>query len=482
MGPSNGEDWTGESTQSTTTDAEQDTADIETTAGIEQPEPQRSPRKLLLGLVAGGLIALTCVGVVIALAIGRVGKTVAPVFQNASIFAGEPALNQIAFVGNDDNIWLASPDGEQLRQLTSNGQGYNFPTWAPDGRRVAFIGPDAEGNTALYVSSATDIDPSIFFASPNSAPFYLYWAPDSHSLTFLTQETSGLSMRLVDTSTPGDKRVLATGAPFYWVWSPNSDRMLMHVGGARAISSDAHLSVLANREDAQRIELDLAPGRFQAPLWSANGQHIFYIASNSAGQDFIYQTDPDTLEQISIADVADVTYMAVSPDDRYLAYLEVMQGSAPPLGAAYLISLEDGGGDRKQIMDDLVMSMYWSPDGSKLAVLAPGFDDDGSVARAGGLMAPLPQELVFRWWIYDVEAGTLEPLISFNPTRDFLQTVPFFDQYHLSLTFWSPDSRYFVVAKADDDSREGTIWVVDTTGQEADRQIGEGTLAVWSWR
>ena len=61
-------------------------------------------------------------------------------------------------------------------------------------------------------------------------------------------------------------------------------------------------------------------------------------------------------------------------------------------------------------------------------------------------------------------------------------TVPFFDQYSLSLSFWSPDSRYLVVTKENDNNTDGTVWIVDTTGQEAPRQVGEGTLAVWSWR
>jgi hypothetical protein len=77
-------------------------------------------------------------------------------------------------------------------------------------------------------------------------------------------------------------------------------------------------------------------------------------------------------------------------------------------------------------------------------LLALARRDDGSTAKAGGLAAPLPQEVVFRWLVYRVDTEELETLISFTPTSDFLQTVPFFDQYHLSLTFWSPDSRYFV--------------------------------------
>ena len=33
--------------------------------------------------------------------------------NSAASPAEEPALNQIAFVGNDENVWLVSPDGQK---------------------------------------------------------------------------------------------------------------------------------------------------------------------------------------------------------------------------------------------------------------------------------------------------------------------------------------------------------------------------------
>jgi Tol biopolymer transport system component len=136
-----------------------------------------------------------------------------------------------------------------------------------------------------------------------------------------------------------------------------------------------------------------------------------------------------------------------------------------------------------RLTDDPVGSMYWSPDGTKLALLTISRQQDGGSTASNGILAsPLPQEVVFRWMIYHVETDELEPLVSFDPTVDFLQLIPFFDQYHLSLTFWSPDSRYLVISKENAGETTGTIWVVDTTGEEEPRQVAEGTLAIWSWQ
>jgi hypothetical protein len=159
-----------------------------------------------------------------------------------------------------------------------------------------------------------------------------------------------------------------------------------------------------------------------------------------------------------------------------------MEGETPsPFGVAYIV--DTNGAHGRQLLDNPVGSLYWSPDSSKLALLSLARRDDGSTAKAGGLAAPLPQEVVFRWLVYDVAADTFEILLSFTPTDDFLQTVPFFDQYHQSLTFWSPDSRYFVATRQEGaGSGLATVWVLDTSGAEEPRKVGEGTLAVWSWR
>jgi Tol biopolymer transport system component len=303
----------------------------------------------------------------------------------------------------------------------------------------------------------------VLFDDPDSAPFYIYWSPDNRSVTFLTQEMSGLSMRLADASSPGSDRLLAEGTPFYWVWSPEGDQLFMHVGGAGAFSDDAHLSFLENKQGAARVKLKLAPGSFQAPVWSASGQYVFYIATDDEGAEAIYRTDMETSAQRLIAPLTGTTFMVLSPDDRHIAYLQFPRAEQESgFGTAHIVDIEGENG--RQLLEESSVNMYWSPDGTKLALLTP---------TASGR---------FRWWVYDMETEVLEPLVSFVPTLDFSQTVPYFDQYHQSLTFWSPDSRYFVITKRDPGSQDGSVWVLDTMAQEAPRQIGEGIFAVWSWQ
>jgi hypothetical protein len=287
-------------------------------------------------------------------------------------------------------------------------------------------------------------------------------------------------MRQAEIDVPGQDRVLGEGSPFYWAWSPTSDRLLMHVGGARALSEEAHLSILSNKTDAKRIKLELAPGQFQAPLWSPDGQYVYYIAADDEGQEAIYKMNPDTLESELLAEIAGFAYMVLSPNSEKLAYLEIERSNQAPFGKAYVINTDGTG--KHRVTNELVGSMYWSPDSAKLALLTPARRSEGPVVKIDGLASPLRQELLLRWWVYDVATEELEGLISFRPTLEFLQTVPYFDQYHLSLTFWSPDSRYLIVTDEEEEGRDGRVLVVDITEEEEPLEVGEGTLAVWSWK
>jgi len=446
---------------------------------------QSYPKQLkwiILGLIGVGFITCTAVSIGVLLAFDTIRNTIETTSQYIPLFADQPLTNHIAFMGNDNNMWLVSPDGENLRSITNDGKRYRFPVWAPDGRRLAFIGQDEVNRSSLFISTTGNYsDPIEVFKRPGSSPFYLYWAPDSNSITFLTQEQSGLAMRKINTRSPNEDETLGEGAPFYWVWSPQSDKMLVHVGGSRATSDEAHISILENLDEtaADQVELNLAPGRFQAPVWSSDGSYFYYIAADD-DQESIYKTNAATLNQQLVTNLGGAANMVLSPDDRHIAYTQFERGLRPPFGHAYLVDTD--GKNHKRIMDEPAASLYWSPDGKKLALLSISLVNEGPTASLGALASPLPQELFLRWWIYDVDKETLEPLISFSPTDAFLQTVPFYDQYHLSLTFWSPDSQYFVVTKGKTDSDDGTVWVVDTTGQEEPQQIGEGTLAVWSWQ
>ena len=111
---------------------------------------------LIIGTAVLAAVLLVClVGMgitVIGLTVGNVDT----ITQAVPDLTNRPVHNQIVFVGNDQNLWLVMPDSTNLRQVTSDGKGYTSPTWSPDGRYLAFVGPNMQGNSVLYISPASN--------------------------------------------------------------------------------------------------------------------------------------------------------------------------------------------------------------------------------------------------------------------------------------------------------------------------------------
>ncbi|MDM8528384.1 hypothetical protein QUF58_09260 [Anaerolineales bacterium HSG24] len=456
---------------------------------VNNSQNNKSSRRLFWKIIIAGLILLICattltvstVSIAVLLGIGtgiNITETVPPPIPTA-----EP-YNQIAFIGNDDNLWVMAPNETRKRKLTDDGQSYRLPTWSPDNQNITFIGTNAEtGETALFSAPVLHGEPTVLYSDAISPPFYPYWSPDSQSVTFLTQENTDMILQQVYLNRPYRAKKIGNGAPFYWTWSPSGDKMLMHVGGD---TKESHISFWRNERNAklEAIE-DIDPGRFQSPVWSPDGRHIFYAVADGKRKSILYKQKIGAPEPVEIARLKGPAHVIMSPDGQNMVYVQTERRNEPPFGMAYLITTD---GEAERVLTDTpVSSAYWSPDGRKVAMLTMGVltSNDQRVSRklAGGLAAQLPQETVHRWWVYDLERNELDVLKSFNASDDFSATIPNFDQYHHSLTFWSPDSRYFLISEADpDDASQGIIWLVDSTFEKDPKQIAEGTMAVWSWR
>lgn len=394
----------------------------------------------------------------------------------------------IAYMGLDGNIYVSDQGGGKLKQLTDDAVipksqdeallYYQSPTWSKDGKQLAFVSASVNSEaveTRLLVANLDEDNLREVYKSQNEHPLYLYWSPDNANVSFLS--TSGAGQNRILQSVPagesGVRTILDAGLPYYWSWAPDGQVMVIHSGSHDA-SVQEHLAFL--RPDTEILEygLDIKPASFQAPAWSPDGSRIA-LTRSSGSENQIIVTDPAGGNPKAIGTFTSKTAFAWSGDSTRLAWLDDSQAlENGTVGPLHIVDMESS----EEIVEDKnIAAFFWSPNGEKIAyfLILPIGDttEDGSAGTG--------QQYAVQLHVLDVKNGESRELFTYRPTEQFLNILPYFDQYHQSATIWSPDSNNLVISFMDADNNPG-IAIVAASGQLEPRLLAEGFIAFWSWK
>jgi TolB protein len=318
---------------------------------------------------------------------------------------------------------------------------------------------------------------SIVAARSDQNPIYLYWSPDGRRLAFLTSEPDGLALQVVAADGSGPAAVVHRGQPLYWDWIDGT-RLLVHSGGG---GPDAFLGEVGlDPPDVSAIGVALGP--FQAPGISSDGRYRAYVLAGTAQSVSVVVEATDGSARKATA-VLGASALGWSPEGARLAYLAPSQPVGLPVGSLHLI--DAGSGATRLLLDGQVVAYFWAPDGRTIAALRivlAGHDSDVAIAAVGRMEArPLAESggVSLGLSFVDVATGTVR---SERPVRlsDIVvrQFLPFFDQYALSHRLWSPASKAIVLPLVDD-TGTSHITIVPADGS-AQRQVADGVAAFWS--
>ena len=396
-------------------------------------------------------------------------------------FAG---AQRVAFINPQGQLVTAAPDGKNERVLTPPTRRYQFPAWSPTGAELAVIGSGPTGGGVFTVQDREGAEVQTLYEGP-AGPIYLYWSPDGKKVGFLASGEAGLELQVAG-SGAADTQKVTSGNPLYWQWSRDSERLLVHTG----VFEDSEIAfyTLGGRS-GQPLG---TPGLFNAPGLSPSGRYLAYAELDSGATRIVLRGNTEKNAKLR----REVPYeglaaLSWSPAADQLAIMNPPAAVRLPYGPVRLLDAETG--DLTPLVNTTAVAFFWSPDGERVAYIAPRRQNDGQVTQsspaprlevAGTQSGAAPdvtniQEApLLELRVVNVKTGTDRLLLPFTPTPLFAnQFLPFFDQYALSHRVWSPDSAALVLPLQSPDGPK--VVVVPLSGEPS--VLADGEMPFWSY-
>jgi TolB protein len=426
------------------------------------------------------------------------------------------AVDRIAYIGPYGDLFTVNPDGSDERRLTGVSRvrsrpsdpagpaspsdtaafysvqnldfndSYAWPTWSPDGTRLAVSRVQVAPNRTLEVSvqvidAVTGISRVVYENDvpgliADGSPHYLYWSPDGELLSFLATTRQGLTLFAVNPDTSEGAIALERGAPLYFSWSGNGQALIVH--------SRDEVKLLRRPLLVDSPQYLASAVGFRTPALSTDGESWAWSAGETAASS-LYVGGSGRNTALQILDTGPLVAFMWSPDGRTLAVAD----NPDPQGRIYqrlrLVSTDGSGRStlsRSTLVEEPLLAFYWSPDSARIAWVGVDAEEQvfemmvSPVAEVGSPAADRTPEA--------------RGLFRFRPSGEVFTMFSFFDQYAYSHSPWSPDSTRLVVAGSEGpvtERRNGhsptgaRVYVLDAVGDAPPTEIAQGSVAFWSW-
>jgi Tol biopolymer transport system component len=345
----------------------------EITHTVASAHPRTRARWNLSGLRLGLRLAIVAVALVLAV-------LAAALLAGEIRRSNELGRNGLIAFATDNRIVVANPDGSDVRILTSGAEEAFFPTWSPDGARIAFWSKSSN----LAPASLALLDPQtgsrtvVTSLNVQSHPVPILWAPDGQSLAFSAySEQTTPEVRVVR----ADGIDLRSVAPQLYAsdpaWSPDSSQIAFR-GQDPTDVSNVRLYVVGADGTGIRPVVAAKYGYGGSDVawvgvdlnWSPDGQHIAFgtKGSPSAGFYVIAVADLTTgaIHDLTVGDFDGQPHW--SPDGRWIEFGRGHAGNPNSVGL-----VRPDGSDLRILADVLIAenTASWSPDGTRIIGYTP---------------------------------------------------------------------------------------------------------------
>ena len=335
---------------------------------------------------------------------------------------------------------------------------YSWPTWSPDGRRIAcFRLPGVDDRSSrVYVFDVGGVEAIEIADLGSRLPIYLFWSPDGARVAVLSQEGDRLRLSVLTTDRVAREHVLAEGTPLFFTWM-GADKLAAYVGSSESDAA-SRLSVF-HLDGRSRSVLPRVPGNFCAPVWL--GDRVLYVA-HDAGHSAIVTVRHDEPDAVELEQVDGLVALVASADRRLVARAVAADGDGTPYRDLAVVDVVTG--EVRRLMDDPLLAYVWSPAGDALLVARVDTDRNRLAWERVGL------------------DGHRQHLVDMHPTRDLGFYLRFFEQYAQSHGLVDPTGQHLLLSGGivgrEDPQGTPRLWQVSVDGDGVE-ELGDGLLGVY---
>ena len=363
------------------------------------------------------------------------------------------------YTTNDHDIWVAQIGSGEPVNLTKHPANDRMPSWSPDGRDIAFFS-DREGSWSVYTMPAIGGTPRSVLPLPDlpglprswSAP---QWSRDGKQL-FVSAPVSGENVLLVlslDSLQTARIDLPRHGGSFCWDLSVSPDAQRFAYIETLGLGSDVTRLWTVAAAGGDPVPLTDGRTNVWSPRWSQDGRAIYYVSNRGGSMDLWQQVvagnGTPVGEALAVTPGLGLRSAAFSADGTKLAY-----GRGGRVTNVWRVPLLPDRAatwaDAKQLTSERAFIEFVdvSPDGKLLAL---------SSDRRGN------PDL----WLLPTQGGEMTPLAT-DPTPDWSPR-------------WSPNGSAIVFYAYRSGNRD--VWVMPARGGPA-RQLtalpGEDRYPSWS--